>query len=488
MPEGSILTVINLFYSKETAKEEKRRPENETSGLDNESCHATAEAPTPHQDQDTLLLSRTTNLDVSGAGDHGGLPSGLGPGHVFGGKEGVAVVDYVPMSYASAAAQPSNLNKLDTEGSSSGKFTPVDAGKTTAVPVLTMRVSPGQDDRDGSTLSVTFKVLLSSELMLPNTRLGIVFGEPLSDWQEVRVEMSEENPAVKIEDGRYQLMVGDLCFPQQLVGKTIPYKYVAFEPGRVVKFEGIHAYGTGIAKANRCLIVPNGQVGFTQYDDVILCDDWDDRFDRQNAGRFFATIWMLPRPAELANPQFDFVAALDKFEAVVRAHGPGGARVCIGDRSKYRYTSDLFYKGKSVISTYFGKWIKIIENAVNTNSRDGGKLLRSALYVCLIAASKCCSYQLSPDDRLLIFEAFFACTDELQQESVLQSVEVRQQVCDGLKQLVKKFVSLSAYAVDSQKRGNWIAVIPFIHRWDPVDVRDSNWLDLTEWKRENRLR
>ena len=60
----------------ETAKGErlKRRPDNEALWPDNEarwpdeSCHATGETPTPLQDQENLLQSRTTNLDVSSAG------------------------------------------------------------------------------------------------------------------------------------------------------------------------------------------------------------------------------------------------------------------------------------------------------------------------------------------------------------------------------------------------------------------------------------
>ena len=126
---------------------------------------------------------------------------------------------------------------------------------------------------------------------------------------------------------------------------------------------------------------------------------------------------------------------------------------------------------------------------MNNSNRAKGTLLRSAIYLCLIVASKLCSYQLSSEDQLLIFEAFFVCADELEEESVLlSSAEVKKQVCDALQQLVKKFVHQPLYqnAINDKKRGNWIAVIPFIHRWDPI--RDSGWLDLTDWKRQNQFR
>ena len=412
------------------------------------------------------------------------------------------LVPYFPLSYAAAAAQPPNLNKVATKEGPSGKWPPVDTGENTVL--LKMCVSLGQNDQDGSMMTVTFKVLLSSELMLQNTRLGIVLGQPLSDWQEVRVEMSEEAPEAKIEDGRYRLMVGDLCFPKQLVGTIIPYKYVAVDPDGGAKFEYIHILGDAYRTANRCLIVPDGQVGFTKYDDVILCEGWDDLFERLSKGRFLATNYMLPRLAELANPQFDFAAALDKFGAVIRAHRSDGARICINDCSVNRFTSDPFYRGTSPINSYVGSLFKILRKAVNNNSCDGekvlrstvnnsnrakGTLLRSAIYLCLIVASKLCSYQLSSEDQLLIFEAFFVCADELEEESVLlSSAEVKKQVCDALQQLVKKFVHQPLYqnAINDKKRGNWIAVIPFIHRWDPI--RDSGWLDLTDWKRQNQFR
>ena len=414
------------------------------------------------------------------------------------------MVANVPLSYAAAAAQPANLNKVATEKPERGpmgKWPHVDAGKKTVL--LTRCVSQGQDDRDRSTVTVTFKALLSQELMIPNTRLGIVFGPPLSGWQELLVDMREEAPAVNIEDGTYRLMVGDLCFPQQLVGKTIPYKYVAVDPGGCAIFEYIHAHFDG--KSNRCLIVPDFNVGFTKYDDVILSEGWAFKLERLHRGRFLATYYMLPSLTELANPQFDFASALDQFEAVVRAHGPDQTKVCIDNRS-HRYTFDALYKATAPVDSYVGDLIKILRKAVNNNSCEGGKvlrstlnnsncdkgtLLRSVIYICLIAASKCYSYRLSSGDHLLIYEAFFACTDELQQGSaVLPAVEVRKQVCDALKELVKKFVPLyqTATVNDQKKRGNWIAAVPFIHCWDPVDVRDSDWLDLTDWKRQNQFR
>ena len=367
--------------------------------------------------------------------------------------------------------------------------------------VLTRCVTAGrQQDSDGSTIAVTFKVLLSSELMIPHTKLGIMFGEPLSDWQEVRVEMCEEvaaaPPAVNNnDDGQYRLMVGYLCFPRELVGKTIPYKYVSFQPDKVVKFEHIHT-GVGSGTANRCLIVPQVEAGFTKYDDVILCEDGKDWIGRLRMGRQRATNWMLPRPSELVDPQIDFTAALETFEAVVKAHGPDGARVCSEDGRSSPYT---FHKQITApVNAYFRNLIRNLRKDVNNNSSspDGGKLLRSAIYICLIRASKVCSPTFSPEDSLLIFETFrLACAEPRQPVSAWSVVPLREdiqrQVCDALKQLVTKFVHRPDprwTPATVKKHGNWIAVIPFIHRWDVVGARDLNWLDLTDWKRQHRFR
>ena len=425
-------------------------------------------------------------LNVSGGDGKGaGGDSTGGPDHVFGGRK-VALAPYVPTSYAAAAKQEPKHNKLDTESSTkntSGKALPVeDTGKIKAV--LTSRQ---HNTDDGTTIAVTFKVLLSSELMLPDTKLGIVFGQPLSDWHEVRVVMSEEPAGIKFKDDSYRLMVGELGFLRELVGRTIPYKYVAFLLDRVVKYEYIHLLGNG--KADRCLIVPQVEAGFTKYDDVILGEDLHNRLERLRKGRSLATVSMLPRRTELADPQFNVEAALATFEAVVRAHGPDGTKICIANRS-YRYTLDQV---ADPINAYMGNLIKSLQMEVNNNSSRGGRnLLRSAVYICLIGASKLCSYAFSPEDSLLIFEAFFlTCEDQLEQESAAWSMSLGGEVCDALKQLVTRFVHLPGYKCTRptlQQHGNWIAVMPFIHRWDVTGATDTDWLDLRDWKMQHRFR
>ena len=66
------------------------------------------------------------------------------------------LVPYFPLSYAAAAAQPPNLNKVATKEGPSGKWPPVDTGENTVL--LKMCVSLGQNDQDGSMMTVTFKV------------------------------------------------------------------------------------------------------------------------------------------------------------------------------------------------------------------------------------------------------------------------------------------------------------------------------------------
>ena len=242
--------------------------------------------------------------------------------------------------------------------------------------------------------------------------------------------------------------------------------------------------------------MPQVEAGFTKYDDVILCEDGKDWIGRLRMGRQRATIWMLPRQSELVDPQFDFAAALETFEAVVKAHGPDGARVCSEDGRSSPYT---FHKQITApVNAYFRNLIRNLRKDVNNNSSspDGGKLLRSAIYICLIGASEVCSPTFSPEDSLLIFETFrLACTEPRQPESAWSVVPLREdiqrQVCDALKQLVTKFVHRPDprwTPATVKKHGNWIAVIPFIHRWDVVGARDLNWLDLTDWKRQHRFR
>ena len=67
--------------------------------------------------------------------------------------------------------------------------------------------------------------------------------------------------------------------------------------------------------------------------------------------------------------------------------------------------------------------------------------------------------------------------------------EIRDKICDSLKQVVKDFVGEPVNNRDSCKiLGHWIYVVPFIHRWDQPEVKDDSWLKLGLWKSNLRSR
>ena len=165
------------------------------------------------------------------------------------------------------------------------------------------------------TIKVTFQVLLSKGMTIPDSRVVILFGNPLSDWETVLVEMKPMRLDAKIDNGNYVFMVGDLQFPQELMGKTIPYKYVVIKEKGPVSWEYVFYFNQNKI-ADRCLIVPDVP-SFVKYDDVILPENLKDKNfgEEVRKGRSFATRWMLPRPSELDDPNFDLEDYLNVFKA-----------------------------------------------------------------------------------------------------------------------------------------------------------------------------
>ena len=119
------------------------------------------------------------------------------------------------------------------------------------------------------------------------------------------------------------------------------------------------------------------------------------------------------------------------------------------------------------------------------------KILRTALYLCLLSASKYLFIH-ELDQFLPIFEALRLCGEllfEPGQISVTIEGEIQNQVVDALKKLVKDFVNLQVSTWGNENfadRGNWLYAIPFIHQWDLSGEKTTNWLHLKTWKQNLR--
>jgi hypothetical protein len=304
----------------------------------------------------------------------------------------------------------------------------------------------------------------------------IVFGDPLSDWKTISVEMCEKTRVESDTGNSILYMVGYYSFPKKLIGKTIPYKYVLHQTDTGLAFwESI--YPSNNEKiVNRCLIVPSAKLSFAKYDDCILLSNHQ---NQRSKGRSFATAHMLPQSVELDDPKFDFLAALERFEQVVKAHGPGGSKICIDGKSK---PFDLAgYDEKEQVR----KYIEHLLGLLRTHQKEGqdkGKLLRIAVYICMITSISSTFYQFSLEDYGLIFQSFYDCSALLFQASILPEIgeETRTKICDVLKRLVIDFVARPTTPVGW--KGRWIYAIPFIHHWDLSERADSDWLNLRAWK------
>jgi hypothetical protein len=187
---------------------------------------------------------------------------------------------------------------------------------------------------------------------------------------------------------------------------------------------------------------------------------------------------MLPQSVELNDPQFDFLAALERFEQVVKAHGPGGSKICIDGKSK---PFDLAgYDVKEQVRKYVQHLLGLLRTRQKEGQEDNGKLLRIAVYICMITGKSSTLYQFSLDDCGLIFQTFRDCSALLFQDfSILPEIgeETRTKICDVLKRLVIDVVAWPTTPV-----GWWIYAIPFIHHWDLSERADSDWLKLGAWK------
>ena len=336
------------------------------------------------------------------------------------------------------------------------------------------------------TIKVTFQVLLSKGMTIPDYRVVILFGNPLSDWETVLVEMKPMRLDAKIDNGNYVFMVGDLQFPQELMGKTIPYKYVVIKEKGPVSWEYVFYFNQNKI-TDRCLIVPDVP-SFVKYDDVILPENLKDKNfgEEVRKGRSFATRWMLPRPSELDDPNFDFSVAVAKFEQVARAHGYNGTRVFLGNYSlPYNPTA---YSVEEEVRKHVRNFLYRLKSYLKDGG-DQGKIFRTAIFISLVRKLKYC-FNFDSEDYLNVFKAFRFCAGLLFDDPFPATInnEGRVRICEALKELVQDFVNLPVNTNNCQDRGNWVFAIPFIHRWDLPDKSCRDWLKLQNWKSNLRSR
>jgi hypothetical protein len=128
----------------------------------------------------------------------------------------------------------------------------------------------------------------------------------------------------------------------------------------------------------------------------------------------------------------------------------------------------------------------VLKNFSNDHEADSVRMLRLCLYLCLVRESwKAAKTELS--DAFVFFEVFRRCCDVLLDHALLPACidapDSQHRLAQTLKALVVDFfANLRKYEFHREDVGDWIYVVPFVHRWDLADAKDSDWLKLREWK------
>jgi hypothetical protein len=362
----------------------------------------------------------------------------------------------------------------------------------TAIQVETTLEIPGpklMENEDD--ITIIFEVLLSDEMSFPESVLGICFGPPLSNWKTLDVNMF---PKSGHSGDTGTLMTGVYNFPRRLVGKTIPYKYVVVcQNPYCVEWEYIHDEKTpdnGTTK-NRCLIVPDVVSQFTKLDDVVLSEvKCNGYYSRVMRGRADAAFRMLPRPEEFMDPDFSFSAVLERFEQVLKAQAK--TRVCLGNEHSELFRPSGYDSVKAETEKcYMEHCVDCLMDILGENGDNVRHIMRVITYICLVK-SRLEVYKFTLDNYHLMFKAFRGCAQKLCDDASLSWVslesEMQAEACNALKLLVSSFVDLKQPRCEDNSQGDWIYVIPFIHRWDAPDRNDTEWLKLDTWKSNLRSR
>ncbi len=333
---------------------------------------------------------------------------------------------------------------------------------------------------DASTLKVTFQVLLPRQLTFEGSELVVVPGKPLSDWETVVVVMRPVEVVAGGDGESYTLMVGEAQVDRSFVGKTIPYKYVIKKKNGDLVWEFVHS-SSGNELANRCLIIPDVDE-FTKFDDVVLRDTCDFYLSLRK-GRDVAAHVMIPQPSVVCyDPNFDFAAALATLQRVMVAFNE--KKVCYGNRSISVFSGS--FDAREHVEKHYRNSFNALERLLKDGGADHGKILRLALYIVLVRYRWRDVRMTLMTDAFVLFEAFRLCTDLLAEDAALPACvnsDFQCEVAQLLKELVLAFLGeVRKYEPQREDMGHWVYAVPFIHRWDHPDARDSDWLKLREWK------
>jgi hypothetical protein len=208
-------------------------------------------------------------------------------------------------------------------------------------------------------------------------------------------------------------------------------------------------------------------------------------------GRAEAAFRMLPRPEEFMDPDFSLSAVLERFEQVLKAQAE--TRVCLGDEryELFRLSGYIDVKAETE-KCYMKQCVDCLMNVLGENSDNVCHIMRVITYICLIK-SRLGDYKFTLDNYQLMFRAFRSCTRKFCDDASLswvpwESGEMQAKACNVLKLLVSSFVDLKQPRSEDNSRGDWIYVMPFIHRWDAPDRNDTEWLKLGTWKSNFRSR
>lgn len=282
-----------------------------------------------------------------------------------------------------------------------------------------------QESALGDEIEVNFEVLLSKEMNIPKSKVRIVFGPPLSDWNTQLVEMKAktEKPVIpenhvfykndRIQLGNCRFLTGVLFLPKEFQNRNIPYKYIVVTESNAVIWEHIALANNEGKEVNRCLLVHNQITKnyFVKFDDIILgstLSDFPLGFIFQRLGRETASLWMMPRPSELDNPNFDFESALERFEQVIKSHGSNGTCLCLGD-VPCRKLNPVGYSVSEQLNKYRDNFLKRF--SAYLQSDDVRKLLRTTLWLLLLVHQR--NIHLNPDNSLKLLHSFELCQNAL---------------------------------------------------------------------------
>ena len=124
--------------------------------------------------------------------------------------------------------------------------------------------------KDYSNVSVHFHVLASPTPKFDletRDRLYVSFGQPVSDFDALEVELSPVRTPYTERVG-LQYYTGEYFLPKELRGRYIPYTYLVWENGKKkLQWESV-----GFKDDTRCLVVAEGRESYHQYDDVVFLE------------------------------------------------------------------------------------------------------------------------------------------------------------------------------------------------------------------------